>query len=83
MRADNLERDNRTGPVMVSLLLLLLLLLLLFFFFFFFFFLKKLTVLLYYFVFLSRTLQELKGEGNSVDQKELISLILTTELKAV
>ena len=36
--------------------------------------LKILTVLLYYFVFLSRALHELKGEGNTVDQKEVISL---------
>ena len=36
--------------------------------------LKNLTVLLYYFVFLSRELHELKGGGNTVDQKEVISL---------
>ena len=33
-----------------------------------------LKVFLYSFVFLSRGLQELKGEENTVDQKEVISL---------
>ena len=57
MPADNLERDNRTGPVMVC-----------------YFSLQNIKVLLYYFVFLSRTLQELKVEDNNVDQEEVIPL---------
>ena len=58
MRADNLERYNRTGPVMVCYFSLK----------------KKSKVLLYYFAFISRTLQELKVEENNIDQKEVISL---------
>ena len=35
---------------------------------------KKCKELFYYFVFLFRTLQELKGEGNNIDEEEVISL---------
>ena len=58
MRADNLERDNRTGSVMDGVL----------------FSFENKNVLLYYFVFLCRTLRGLKGEGNTVDEKQVISL---------
>ena len=57
MSADNLERDNSTGTVMVC-----------------YFSLQNIKVLLYYFVFLSRTLQELKVKDDNVDQEEVISL---------
>ena len=57
MRADNLERDNRTGQVMGCN-----------------FSLQNIKVLLYYFVFLSRTLQELKAEENNIHLEEVISL---------
>ena len=46
--------------------------------------LKNLTVLLYYFVFLSRTLHELKVEGtDNIDQEEVIVVIRKSLSKVI